>query len=115
MSYVVKSNQFIIAKNVVYADNFMSRVIGLMFKNKMKNMDGLIITPCKSIHTFFMRFNIDVIFMDREYRVIKVIKNMKPWRISSFYWKAEHVLELEGSTINIEINKGDTLEVLCTK
>lgn len=55
---------------------------------------GLHIVPCNSIHTFFMRIPIDVAFLDRDHKVVKLLAAMPPWRASSIYFKAHSVLEL---------------------
>lgn len=102
-----------IAQKVALADNSISRMIGLMFKPGLEAGEGLLIRPCNSIHTFFMRFNIDVLFLDKEYRVLKVIRNLKPWRMTRMYFKAFQVLELQGGTLSEDIHENDQLEVLC--
>ena len=62
------------------ADNFFKRLIGLMFKKSLDKDEALIFKGAPSIHTFFMRFPIDVVFLDREMRVIRICKELKPWR-----------------------------------
>lgn len=56
--------------------------------------EGLHIVPCNSIHTFFMRIPIDVAFLDKDLRIVKVMPAMPPWRASSIYFSAKSVLEL---------------------
>ncbi len=107
----VKSN-FVIGKNIREASSLKDRVIGLMFSNKMMNMDGLLITPCKSIHTFFMKFSIDVVFIDKKNHIVKIIRSMKPWRMTGFYLNALHTLELPSGTLTEDIKEGDELEVM---
>jgi len=104
----------LLAENAIMADSMYSRIMGLMFKKEMKKFDGLILKPCYSIHTFFMRFKIDVVFLDRKDQVIKVIKNMKPWRVSWIYFRSNKVLELNGGTIQAELKTGDKVEIICT-
>jgi uncharacterized membrane protein (UPF0127 family) len=102
-----------ICKEVKVADSIISRMLGLMFTKDLGVNEGLIISPCNSIHTFFMNYNLDIIFLDKKYSVVKVIYNMKPWRISWMYFKAYHVLEMKAGTLKVNLEPGETLEVLC--
>lgn len=60
---------------------------------------GLLISPSNGVHTFWMRFSIDVLFLDREHRVLSVYGNLRPFRVTSLNWKASTVLELPAGTI----------------
>lgn len=95
------------------AKSFQDRAIGLMFAHQMQGFDGLMIEPCTSIHTFFMKFPIDVIFLDKNNTVVKIIRDMRPWRLSGIYLKARKVLELKAGSLPDKIKKGDAIEVLC--
>ncbi len=77
----------------------------------MEPEEGLWIVPCPMIHTFFMAFPIDVLFLDEELRVRKVIENLKPWRISPWVFSAKSVLELPGGSLNGSVSIGDELEI----
>ena len=110
---MIKKNQWEIASDVVIADTFLSRARGLMFRKQMNNFDGMLITPCNSIHTFGMNFPIDVIFLSKTFEVVKVLENLKPYRMTRPYFSASQVLELKSGTINGRLSKGDRLEVSC--
>ena len=112
MIIVNKRNEQKIANDVKHANTFMSRLLGVMFIKEMKGMDGLLLDPCNSIHNFFVRFALDVIFLDKNYKVVKVIRNFKPWRMTRIYFTACRVLELPAGTLIEDIKKGDQLEVL---
>ena len=74
------------------AKTFWSKFKGLMLK---KNIDyGLLLKNTNGIHTFFMLDNIDVILLDKDYKVIKIIENVKPWRIILPKKNVKHTLEL---------------------
>jgi uncharacterized membrane protein (UPF0127 family) len=103
-----------IFENIKVADSFFDRLIGLMFKEKMEGFEGLLIKKCNSIHTFFMRYNLDIVFLNHEYEVVKVIENIRPWRMTLMYFRATQTLELNGGTLKGLLTKGDKLEVLCT-
>lgn len=109
---IVKNKNLNLGKDIKLADNMFSRVKGLMFDEKIKG-DGLLIRPCNSIHTFFMKFNIDVIFLNKDLKIVKIIRNMPPWRMSKIYWNAWQVLEFQGGRLSEEIVEGDYIEEIC--
>ena len=95
------------------ADTFWSRDKGLIGRKHLEAGDGLLIDPCSSVHCFFMSIPIDVIYLDRENRVVGVDKNLRPWRIGGFYRGAKRVLELPSGTIDrTGTVVGDQLQVV---
>jgi uncharacterized membrane protein (UPF0127 family) len=101
------------SKNVRVANSFFQRLIGLVGRGQLHENEGLLIVPCNSVHTFFMRYRIDVVFLSRDFRVVKVIHNMKPWRISAVVWKSHSVLELQaGAARRLGIAFGVTLRLV---
>lgn len=93
------------------ADNLFSRMKGLLGKNALSPGKGLWITPCMGVHTFGMKFTIDVIFLDKEKRVIALAKSLWPNRTSRVYSTASSVLELPAGTIDAtHTATGDTIE-----
>ncbi|MCO4792894.1 MAG: DUF192 domain-containing protein [Bacteriovoracaceae bacterium] len=110
----IKFKNQTIAEEVKVADGFVTRLIGLMFSKSLVGFDALLIKPCNSIHTCFMRYNIDVIFLDKNMTVVKIIREIKPWRMTWIYFKSHQVLEMAGGTLPSDINEGETLEVVCT-
>ncbi len=84
----------IIASKAGLAQSLMERMKGLIGKNRLNPGEGLIIKPCSAIHTFGMRFPIDVVFFDRANRIVSTIHGMKPYRMSMWYPRAVGVLEL---------------------
>lgn len=111
MKITHKDTGFILGEDIKRAHRFFDRLIGLMFVKEMQGMDGLLIENSNSIHNCFVRFPIDVIFLNRELKVIKIIRGFKPWRFSGIYFKASRVLELPAGKIPDTINLGDYLEV----
>src|SRR6516225_544364 len=83
----------IVATAAEVADTGRKRRVGLLKKEKLERGEGLWITPCESVHTFFMRFAIDLVYLDRTKRVRKVRHAVPPWRISGCL-TANSVLEL---------------------
>jgi len=103
----------IICERCVLADSFFLRALGLMFSDNIpEGGDGMLIKPCNSIHTFFMRYPLHIIFLNSENKVVKVIKNLSPWRMTRIYFSASQVIEIK-SDRNINIEIGESLEVLC--
>jgi uncharacterized membrane protein (UPF0127 family) len=101
-----------IASNLAVADNIFSRMKGLLGKNSMLAGEALLIRPCKGIHTFGMRFPIDAIFLDINNRVVKVINNLAPNRMTRFYLTATSVLEVPaGAAEKSSTKSGDRLEI----
>lgn len=109
----LKKTEKYLCREAKEASSFGERLLGLMFEEKIPKGDCLVINPCQSIHTFFMKFNLDVIFIDSKYTIIKIIRNFRPWRLSLFYYKSKMVLEMNGGTLPKEIKAGDELEFEC--
>jgi len=89
----------LIAEDLSIAETLPKRTVGLLGRKEFKKGEALLIKPCQQIHTFFMRFPIDILFLDRKNRIIKAIKNFSPWRISGIYLKAKSCLELPSGAI----------------
>jgi uncharacterized membrane protein (UPF0127 family) len=113
MMMVQNQNKIKIAENAIEASSMLSRMKGLMFSSGMDGFDGLFIKPCNSIHTFFMNYPIDVLFLNKEMKIVKIKRNLRPWRMTRMYFNAHQVLELKGGTLDDRIIEGDNLEVLC--
>lgn len=100
----------LIAQGISVADNFWTRLAGYMFRPK-PHLPGILFEPAPSIHTFFMFFSIDVVFMDGGNRILKIYRNLSPWRHTWFYFKSRRVLELPAGQLPSEIQEGDILEI----
>ena len=93
------------------ADDPASRNKGLLGRESMGPDEGLWIVPCPMIHTFFMKFPIDVVFLDSDLTVRRVIENLPPWRLSPWVFSASSVLELQGGVLRGSVSVGDKLEM----
>lgn len=111
MTAVNVSRNKIIASRVEKADDFVSRGVGLLGRAGLPEGEALWLVPGKSIHTFFMRFAIDVLFLDKTLEVKHVIENMGPWRVSPWVSEAESVLELPAGALKGSVAVGDRLEM----
>jgi len=89
----------ILATQVKIASSFRSRSVGLLNRTSLDPQEALLIKPCNSIHTFFMKFPIDVIFLDKQGKVVKIVHNLKAWRLSEAMLTGYMVLELLGGKL----------------
>jgi uncharacterized membrane protein (UPF0127 family) len=83
----------VVCERCVVAGNALSRSRGLLGRRELPRGEGLLLRPASSVHMFFMRFPIDVVFLDRELVVRKVVPSLKPWRLA-FGLGSKAVLEL---------------------
>jgi len=94
------------------ADNFYTRLVGLLRDKTLEYGDGLWIKPCNSIHSIGMHFTFDAIFLDKNLRVVHLVREMKPWRISKLVFSAHSVLELPAGLISQTATElGDQFEM----
>ena len=93
------------------ADSSETRRTGLLKHTGLAPGNGLWIVPCESVHSFFMKFTIDVLYLDRQHKVKKIRPEMVPWRASACL-TAHSVLELPAGTIaRTGTVAGDQLEI----
>ena len=103
----VVCNNNVVFNDIVVADTFMSRLVGLLNKKYLSVDEGLLLTNCSSIHCFFMKITIDVVYLSKDMEVL-YIETVRPWRIGKIVKKTNHVLELaEGAADKISV--GDRL------
>ena len=106
---VIRRKDEIIFSNIKEAKTFWQRFMGLMGKKHLDEGEGLWFENCSSIHCFFMKMPIDVIYCDKSYRIVG-IETVSPWKVGRFYKDARHVLEVRaGGAINLKA--GDLLQL----
>jgi len=94
------------------AESFWARLVGLMGRSGLEEGEGLLLSPCSSVQTLFMRFPIDVIFMDRDARVVKVAPALRPFRLALGGRGARDALEVTaGTAARSDTAVGDRLAV----
>ena len=76
------------------ADCFGSRLVGLQFRRPLPSDAGLLLVPCNSVHTCFVRFPVDVVFLDDRGRVLAVRHDLRPWRLAFGPRKTHAALEM---------------------
>jgi uncharacterized protein len=107
-----KTKEKIIMTEVISADNFFTRLKGLLGKRELPQGQCMLISPCKSVHTFFMKFPIDVVFIDKSFKVVEVIKNMGSSRTSPYVKGAWAVIEMPvDMELDCKLTVGDDLQL----
>ncbi|MFH1442005.1 MAG: DUF192 domain-containing protein [Candidatus Omnitrophota bacterium] len=99
MKIINNTKNTILAEEAYIADTVFTRVKGLLGKQSFDEGSALIIKPCNSIHTFFMRFTIDVVFVNSNNAVVKILPKIAPNKISGVYFKAYFAIELPAGTV----------------
>jgi uncharacterized membrane protein (UPF0127 family) len=103
-----------LATSLVVADSHWSRFRGLMATDagRFPAGSGLWIVPCRGVHTFGMRFPIDVLYLDSEKRVVHLEHNLRPWRMAPIRLKAATVIEVPCGTLHgTQTGIGDVLDI----
>lgn len=108
MKLINQNRSTILSTKVHIAKNFNARLKGLMFSKPLTSDHCLWISQCKSVHSCFMKFTLDILFVDKKLKVVKIIKALKPWRLTPLYIKADSVFEFNSGKLN-NIKVGDQL------
>lgn len=82
------------------AETGLTRVVGLLGERDLLPGDGLLILPSQGVHTWGMKFPIDIAVLDGEWKVIAIRRNMRPFRITGLFWNAAAVLELPSGVMD---------------
>ena len=96
------------ALEVELAESFLSRFCGLMLRKNLPEGRGLLLAPCNSIHMLFMRFAIDVVYLDEDFRIKKIARDVTPWLGMSICFGAWGALELpsgEAQRLKLEVGQ----------
>jgi uncharacterized membrane protein (UPF0127 family) len=114
MSRVVElrraSDDAIVVPRLTIASSFFARLIGLWSKSKLADDEGLLLVPCSSVHTFWMRFPLDIIALDRQAVVLAVRSNIPPGRMLGLPRGTQAVIEVpSGSAL---LKEGERLYVV---
>jgi len=83
----------VVCERCLVAETPLARMRGLLGRRGLERGEGLLLRPAPSVHTFFMRFTIDVVFLARDGGVVKVVPSLRPWRTAAAR-RAKAVLEL---------------------
>jgi len=113
-----QTRQVFLATSLAFAHTHWTRLRGLLglASDDFRNGAGLWIVPCHGIHTLGMGFPIDVVYLDREHRVVHVGHQIKPWRFAAIRRQASSVLELPCSVASeTNTSVGDRIEITLAK
>lgn len=100
----------LLAERLFVADSYFSRLRGLIGHAPLGSGEALWIRPCQQVHTHFMGYPLHVVFLDAEQRVLRVVQDMRPWRLSPWVRQAKSVIEFNGACA-IAVAEGDCLRV----
>ncbi len=110
MKILNRTRDLSVSSYAARGDTFMTRLLGLIPRRFLAEEEGLWLEPCAMIHMFFMRFPIDAVFLDRDLKVLRVIRKLGPWRVSPWVFGARGVLELPAGRCEGRVEEGDQLE-----
>jgi uncharacterized membrane protein (UPF0127 family) len=108
---VLRADERPVCERCIVAETPLMRLRGLLGRARLVSGDGLLIRPTSAIHTCFMRFPIDAVFLDRDLVVVKVVSDLRPWRVAARRG-AKSVLELAaGESRRRGIRAGERLRL----
>jgi len=108
----LKRDGSILVPRLEVATSFWARAKGLLGRRELPVGSALWIKPCNSVHTFFMKFPIDLIFLDRDLRVVKTHANVPAGRLTLPLWSATSVVELPAGVLaGLNVQPGEQLHV----
>ncbi len=110
MSRILTKDGEVVVSQVIPAETLPARLRGLLGRAALADGTGMLIRPCRSIHMWFMRFPIDAAFLDREMRILKISRNLRPWQLAFAPRGTVCVLEAAAGTLD-GLRFGDGLSV----
>src|SRR2546427_7501338 len=85
----------VVGEHIRVAESGLTRIVGLLGERELPSGDGLLIVPSQGVHTWGMRFAIDVIVLDGAWTVIAIRRELRPFRMTRVFWRGAAVLELQ--------------------
>lgn len=114
MNLQVKSSDSgaVVARHLRPAHTHWTRLKGLLGTKSLDEGHGLWIKPCNQVHMFFMKYAIDLVFIDNNHRVVRLIEGLAPGKVSPKVKEAESVLELPvGTIVRVGLTEGASLAI----
>ena len=105
-----KTKQSTVAEEVELACTTWRRFMGLMGREPLPSGRALLLEPCSGIHMCFMKFALDVVFLDSDDRVVRIVRGLAPWRTASARGSRK-VVEMTAGTLCEDISEGDELQL----
>lgn len=113
LRFVNDARESVLAENARVAKTFLTRLKGLLGTTSLPAGEGLLIAPCNSIHMFGMKYAIDCVFLDADNRVVGLVENIAPGKMSRVFGSAKQCLELPAGVIASSATQlGDVLTVV---
>ena len=111
MVLVNATKKTVVSDNCHFANTVLKRMVGLLNRGKLEKGEGLLLDRCHGIHTFGMRFSIDVLFLDKDFCVIRAVKALPPYR-TCVVKKSVYVLEVPvGALDTSRTGEGDQIQI----
>lgn len=101
----------VVCEHLELATTFLRRFLGLQFRRPLEDGHGLLLAPCDSVHTCWMRFSIDIVMLDQRGIVLAVRQRVRPWRIVWPNKNCQSILELPAASCNLTPQKQLWLEL----
>ena len=112
MKIINYTKQTVLASDAILADTVFSRLKGLLGQAAINPGPAMIITQCRSIHMFFMKFSIDAVFVDKKNSVVGLVEGIRPFQMSPYFWRSSYVIEVPPGTIKqSQTEKGDRIVI----
>ena len=96
-----QTRKTMLADNALMADSLFRRMRGLLGRKIFTDGQALVLKPCNAIHTYFMHFAIDVLFVSKNNIIVKTVVGLRPFRLSPICFKSRFVIELPSGTIKL--------------
>jgi uncharacterized membrane protein (UPF0127 family) len=107
---ITDENETLLLEDAILAEHTYDRMRGLLGRRELPSQTGMLIRPCRSIHMWFMRFPIDAAFLDRDMRVLKIVRHLRPWKLAIAPRKTYCVLETAAGALD-KLQDGETLRI----
>jgi hypothetical protein len=112
MKIINLTKNILLSEEALLSASFLKRLKGLLGRKSLRKDQAMILRPANSVHTFFMHFPIDVLFVDRNNIVVKAIKNLSPFKATGIYFKSACVIEFPAGVIQeTQTTEGDYLQI----
>jgi len=106
-------NEKMVLSNINVADSFFDRLRGLMLKRETGEYEGLFIPNCNWVHTLFMRFSLDIVYLNKNNTICHIDAGVKPWRFCLPVFGARSILELNSGVVDkLSLQEGDVLKCI---
>lgn len=94
------------------AKSLWDKGLGVIGWKDFRGYNGVLLPETTAVHTFFVRMPLDIVFLDADFKIIKIVEDLKPWSFSPIVWQAKHTLELpKGSVQKHKLELGTKVQL----